>query len=76
MCRTPAPRRYDRAAQKTIGLIIPDIQNPHFWEVADGVEQEASAAGYHILLSSIPPEKKYAEDIFKDLSHRRIDVAH
>ncbi|MBV9787184.1 MAG: LacI family DNA-binding transcriptional regulator [Chloroflexi bacterium] len=58
---------------KTIGLIIPDIHNPHFWEVADGVEQEASAAGYHILLSSIPPGKKSAEDIFKDLSHRRID---
>lgn len=58
---------------KTIGLIIPDIHNPHFWEVADGVEQEASAAGYHILLSSIPPEKKYAEDVFKDLSQRRID---
>lgn len=58
---------------KAIGLIIPDIHNPHFWEVADGVEQEAYAAGYHILLSSIPPEKKYAEDIFKDLSHRRID---
>jgi LacI family transcriptional regulator len=58
---------------KTIGLIIPDIHNPHFWEVADGVEQEAYAAGYHILLSSIPPEKKDAEDIFKDLSQRRID---
>jgi LacI family transcriptional regulator len=58
---------------KTIGLIIPDIHNPHFWEIADGVEQEASAAGYHILLSSIAPENKYAEDIFKNLSHRRID---
>ena len=58
---------------KTIGFIMPDIHNPHFWEVADGVEQEASAAGYHILLSSIPPEKKNAEDIFKDLAHRRID---
>lgn len=58
---------------KTIGLIIPDIHNPHFWEVADGVEREAYAAGYHILLSSIPPENKRAEDIFKNLSHRRID---
>ena len=58
---------------KTIGLIIPDIHNPHFWEVADGVEQAAFAAGYHILLSSIPPENKYAEDTFKDLSQRRID---
>jgi LacI family transcriptional regulator len=58
---------------KTIGLIIPDIHNPHFWEVADGVEQGASAAGYRILLSSIPPETKYAEASFKDLSRRRID---
>jgi LacI family transcriptional regulator len=57
----------------TIGLIIPDIHNPHFWEIADGVDQEAYAAGYHILLSSIPPENKYAEDIFKSLSRRRID---
>jgi len=58
---------------KTIGLIVPDIHNPHFWQVADGVEQEADAAGYHILLSSIPPENKFAEDIFKSLSNRRID---
>lgn len=58
---------------KTIGLIIPDIHNPHFWQIADGVEQAAYAAGYHILLSSIPPENKNAEEIFKNLSHRRID---
>lgn len=57
----------------TIGLIIPDIHNPHFWQIADGVEQEAHAAGYHILLSSISPESKHAEDIFNNLSHRRID---
>jgi len=58
---------------KTIGLIIPDIHNPFFWEIADGVENEASAAGYHILLSSIPPENNDAEEIFRNLSHRRID---
>ena len=58
---------------KTIGLVIPDIHNPHFWEIADGVEQEAYAAGYHILLSVIPPESGRADDIFKDLAHRRID---
>ena len=58
---------------KTVGLIIPDIRNPHFWEYADGVEQEASASGYHILLSSTAPDNEYAEDIFKDLSRQRID---
>lgn len=58
---------------KTIGLIIPDIQNPHFWEMAAGVEQEASKMGYHILLSSISPKSRDAEDVFENLSYRRID---
>jgi LacI family transcriptional regulator len=58
---------------KAIGLIIPDIRNPHFWENADGVEQEARAAGYHLLLSSMDLSPAYAEDVFKDLSRRLID---
>jgi len=58
---------------KAIGLIIPDIRNPHFWENADGVEQEARVSGYHLLLSSMDLSPEYAEDVFKDLSRRRID---
>ena len=58
---------------KTIGLIIPDIHNPHFWENADGVEQEARAAGYHLLLSSMDLSPEYGGDVFKDLARRRID---
>jgi len=58
---------------KTIGLIMLDINNPHFWETVGGVEREARVSGYHILLSSINSDNEYAEDIFKDLSHRRID---
>lgn len=58
---------------KTLGLIIPDIRNPHFWETAEGVEQEARDAGYHLLLSNIALKAEYANEIFKDLLHRRID---
>ena len=58
---------------KTIGLIIPDIRNPHFWEHAEGVGQEARASGYHILLSETGLDSDNEEDIFKDLSRRRID---
>lgn len=58
---------------KTIGLILPDIRNPHFWENADGVEQEARAGGYHLLLSSMDLNAEYGKDIFKSLSERRID---
>lgn len=61
-------------ATKTIGLIIPDLHNPHFWENADGVQQEARAAGYRLLLSSMDLNAKYGEDAFKDLSGRRIDA--
>jgi LacI family transcriptional regulator len=57
----------------TIGLIVPDIRNPHFWECAEGIEQEAATSGYHILLSSTAANNEYAEDILKDLSRRRID---
>ncbi len=58
---------------KTIGLILPDIHNPHFWECADGVDQEARASGYHLLLSNMALDLNFGEDIFKDLSRRRID---
>ena len=58
---------------KTIGLIIPDIHNPHYWDFVDGAEQEARTSGYHLLLSATTFNSKYAEDIFDGLAHRRID---
>lgn len=58
---------------RTIGAILPDIRNPHFWEYADGMEKEARACGYRILVSSTSLSKKYEEDTLKDLAQRRID---
>ncbi len=58
---------------QTIAFIIPDLRNPHFCEYATGVEQEARAAGYHILLSSTNLNYEYANAIFRDMARRRID---
>lgn len=58
---------------KTVGLILPDIHNPHFWQTADGVEQELRAAGYHLLLSTADPNPDHGREIFKELSRRRTD---
>ena len=58
---------------QTVGLILPDIRNPHYWQIADGVEQELRASDYHLLLSSMDLNPEYGEDIFKVLSGRRID---
>ncbi|MCL4514478.1 MAG: LacI family transcriptional regulator [Firmicutes bacterium] len=35
---------------KTLGLILPNITNPFFAEVAKGVEDAADAAGYNVIL--------------------------
>ncbi|ABY33615.1 MAG TPA: LacI family transcriptional regulator [Chloroflexus aurantiacus] len=59
---------------RTIGLIMPDLYNPHFWENAEGVEQEARANGYRLLLCSMNLNIQYGEDAFKDLVGRRIDA--
>ncbi len=57
----------------TIGLIVPDMHNPHFWQTADGVEQAARAGGYHLLLSSMDLNPQVGQDVLRDLSRRRID---
>ena len=61
-------------SSQTIGLIMPDLRHPHFWENAEGVEQEARAAGYRLLFSSMELSDQYGEDLFKDLAGRRIDA--
>ena len=58
---------------KTVALIIPDLRNPHFCELATGIEEAARASGYHLLLSSTTLTDEYAVEIFKDLSRRRFD---
>lgn len=59
---------------RTIGLIMPDLRNPHFWENAEGVEEEARAAGYRLLFSSMELNAQYGVDILQDLAGRRIDA--
>ena len=38
---------------KTVGLIIPDVTNPFFSELALHVERSAAAAGYYVILGMI-----------------------
>ncbi|UWF77424.1 MULTISPECIES: LacI family DNA-binding transcriptional regulator [Microbacterium] len=53
-------RTLRRRSSEVIGLIIPDIENPYFTEVARGVEDVASEAGYSVVLcnSDAEPDKE------------------
>ncbi len=58
---------------KTIGLLIPDLQNPHFWQIINGANQAARRAGYDLLLTSSDLDPRQEEESLKALSRRRID---
>ncbi|WP_309066895.1 LacI family DNA-binding transcriptional regulator [Microbacterium sp.] len=49
-------RTLRRRSSEVIGLIIPDIENPYFTELARGVEDVASEAGYSVVLCNSDAE--------------------
>ncbi|MBZ0296159.1 MAG: LacI family transcriptional regulator [Anaerolineae bacterium] len=57
----------------TIGLLIPDMDNPHYWHIAKGVEGEAQQQDYDLLLisASLDPDRELHG--VRALSRRRID---
>lgn len=43
-------RRLSKGGSETLGLVLPDITNPFFAELANAVEEAASAQGYSLVL--------------------------
>ena len=57
---------------KTIGLLIPDIHNPHYWQMIDGIEEETHKAGYDLIVAHSSVDKAREEYLIKALSRRTI----
>jgi LacI family transcriptional regulator len=60
-------------ATKNIGVLIPDLHNPHYWQMVDGVEGEARAAGYDLLLTSASLNPDRELDCMRALLRGRVD---
>ncbi|MCT4618237.1 MAG: LacI family transcriptional regulator [Marinisporobacter sp.] len=58
---------------KTLGLIIPDITNPYFPEIARGVEDAARKEGYNVLLCNTNWDQAQEEAYLKILQEKRVD---
>ncbi len=58
---------------KTIGVLIPLYENPHFWRILRGISSEAEAAGYSVLLShsTLTPEQE--QHSVRELAQQRVD---
>lgn len=62
-------RTLRRQSSEVIALVIPDIENPYFTEMARGVEDVASEAGYSVVLCNTD------SDVEKEQSYLRIALA-
>jgi LacI family transcriptional regulator len=59
---------------RIIGLMLPDAQNPHFWHIVRGAEDEAVAAGYSLLLATTSMERQRERNAFDALMRERLDA--
>ncbi len=57
----------------TIGLVIPDLRNPFFPEVASGIGEAAAENGYNVFLCDSNWSKEREENYIKLLAERRVD---
>ncbi len=57
----------------TLGLVVPDIANPFFAEVARGAEHEAYAAGYNVFLCNTDEEPQREIAVLRSLEEKRVD---
>jgi DNA-binding LacI/PurR family transcriptional regulator len=57
----------------TIGLILPDIENPFFTSLVKGVEQAASARGWNVIFCNTDEDIAREEALVRTLVERKID---
>jgi LacI family transcriptional regulator len=75
LCYTPnaIARGLVKKQTHTLGLIIPDITNPFYPEVARGIEEEAAREGFSIVLCNTNWEPYREVHYLKLLSEKRVD---
>lgn len=66
-------RALRRGSSDTLGLVVPDITNPFFSELADAVEREASRHGHALLVGSAGEDEGAQRRYMLGLAERRID---
>ncbi|MBN1259111.1 MAG: LacI family DNA-binding transcriptional regulator, partial [Anaerolineae bacterium] len=56
-----------------LGLVVPDITNPFFSEIARGVERQACELGYHVYLCNTHEDVDRERALLASLETQRVD---
>ena len=57
----------------TLGLVVPDIANPFFSDVARGAEDKACAAGYNVVVCNTDESPQRETAALESLEEKRVD---
>lgn len=66
-------RRLAGKKSNTIGLIIPNILNPYFPEIARAAEDKANKVGYNIILCNTDNDKEKEHQYYEMLLNKQVD---
>ena len=58
---------------KIIGVIMPVIQNPFFWQTLTGISDALGEAGYSLHLSHNPTDSQQGTNIVRAFTRQRVD---
>ena len=58
---------------RTLGLVIPDVANPFFSDVARGAEHVAHAEGYNVFLCNTDEDPQREAAVLETLEEKRVD---
>jgi LacI family transcriptional regulator len=62
-----------RLKTDTIGLVLPDLENPFFPTLVKGVEHAASGRGWNVILGNTDEDSGREERLVRTLAERKID---
>jgi DNA-binding LacI/PurR family transcriptional regulator len=62
-----------RGVVGTIGIMIPDVHNVHFWDIVDGAHDEAYQNGYGVVLAHTSLNRERELEVLRGLTERRYD---
>ncbi|MBZ0303003.1 MAG: LacI family transcriptional regulator [Anaerolineae bacterium] len=62
-----------RGVVNTIGIMIPDVNNFHFWDIVDGTHDEAYQHGYGVVLAHTSLNREREAETLRGLLERRYD---
>jgi LacI family transcriptional regulator len=58
---------------KIVGVIIPVIYNPFFWQILSGVSNALQESGYSLHLSHFPLDEQQEASAIRELTRERVD---